>query len=456
MKHQVDMCVIGAGSAGVRFARTAAAMGARVAIVEKQFWGGTCVNMGCIPKKLYVYASEYSQHFSNSVNFGWDVQVQGFDAVAGWTKLRTNTFNEIARLNGIYKNLLDKTGVLRFEGEARVLDASQVSINNGEEIINTDKIIIATGATPIKPEFPGAEYVLVSDQIFHLEKLPRSIAILGGGYIAAEFAAILHGLGVETHLIYRGSCFLRGFEEELTAFLAQSYRNDGIHLHFETQVSSIEKLAAGLQINTTKGTLQVDAVLSAIGRRANIEALGLDELDIELSETGFIQVNDNFQTNVESIYALGDVAGSEQLTPVALAQAMALAKHLIHNSELQLPYSLIPSAVFTHPTFATVGLTEQQAMQAQHPVDIYTSEFKPLKHTVSGSTERAMLKLVVCTETQRVLGAHMVGEHADEIIQGLAVALTAGATKQHFDRTLGIHPSLAEEFVTMRELKRRV
>jgi len=456
MKHQVELCVIGAGSAGVRFARTAAAMGARVAIVEKGFWGGTCVNMGCIPKKLFVYAAEYAHHFSDSLNFGWDFSVKGFDPVAGWSTLRTNTFNEITRLNDIYKTLLDKSGVLRFEGSARLLDANRVSINEGEEIISADKIVIATGAIPVRPGFPGADLAWVSDEIFKLEKLPRSIAVLGGGYIATEFAAILRGLGVETHLVYRGDLFLRGFEEELATFLAHSYERSGIHLHFNSQVESIAQKENGLQLNTSTGSILVEGVLSALGREANLTSLGLDELGVRLTDKGFIQVDENFQTSLKTLYALGDVTGGVQLTPVALAQAMALARHLVHEEPLRLPYRVIPSAVFSYPPLATVGLSEQQAIQQNLKVDIYTSEFKPLRHTVSGAHQRALMKLVVCTETQAVLGAHMVGEHADEIIQSLAVALSAGATKQDFDHTLGIHPTLAEEFVTMREMKRQV
>lgn len=456
MKRQFDFCVIGAGSAGVRFARTAAAMGAQVAIVERKYWGGTCVNMGCIPKKLFVYSSEFLQHFSDSRNFGWDIKVDAFSATEGWSRLRNNVFNEISRLNGIYKNLLDKSNVTWFEGEATLLNVNQVSINNGEEEIIANKLIIATGAQPVRLEFPGAEHAIVSDDIFHLEKLPNSVAIIGGGYIAVEFAAILNGLGVETHLIYRGKCFLRGFEAELTAFLANSYRTEGIQLYFETDINSIQKEKDSLSVNTSNGNLVVEKVFAAVGRKANLKSLDAEALGLSLTSSGAIRVNDNFQTNIETIYAIGDVIGGSQLTPVALAQAMALAKHLVHNVKIKLPFSNIPSAIFTHPTFATVGMTEQEAIDAKRAVDIYSSEFKPLKHTVSGSAQRAFLKLVVCTESQKVLGAHMVGEHADEIIQGLAVALTAGATKQDFDNTLGIHPTAAEEFVTMRELKRRV
>lgn len=445
-EFEFDLFVIGAGSGGVRAARMAAATGMRVAVAEDRYMGGTCVNVGCVPKKLFVYASSFSESFEDSAAYGW----RGRDADFDWPTLRDNNAAEITRLNGIYRNLLVNTGVQVIDGRARVEGRHQVAV--GDRVYSTERILVATGSWPYVPEFPGREYAITSNEIFSLETFPRRILVVGGGYIAVEFAGIFAGLGAETHLSYRRDLFLRGFDRDIREFVRDEIGKKGVQLHFNHRIEAIEKQDDGslLVREDGGGALAVDTVLYATGRVANTGGLGLEALGVVLHRDGTISVDDNFRTSVPSIYALGDVTGEPQLTPVALAEAMALVKHLQTGQPAEIDYNHIPTAVFCQPNIGTVGLTEEEARDSGISVVIYKSDFKPMRHTVSGRDERTLMKLVVDADTDRVVGVHMVGPDAGEIIQGMAVALKAGATKTVFDQTIGIHPTAAEEFVTMR------
>lgn len=446
-----DLFVIGAGSGGVRAARTAAATGARVAVAEDRYLGGTCVNVGCVPKKLYSYAAHFHDAFEDSAGFGWTLgQAPTFD----WTTLRDNKIDEIKRLNGIYNRLLDNAGVTLINGRAKVVDANAVEVNG--ERITAEKILVAVGGWPWTPEFEGNEHTVNSNQVFDLENFPKRFLVLGGGYIAVEFASIFNGLGADTHLVYRGELFLRGFDNEVRAFTRDEMAKKGVNLHFEANIERIRKVDGGLEVTLTNGeTLEVDAVLSATGRRPHLAGLGLESLGVELNTDGTLKVNERYESSVPSILALGDVTGGPELTPVALAEAMHLVQH--HYGEKTpgpLDYDDIATAVFCHPNIGTVGLSEEEARERHASVRIYSADFRPMKHTLSGSDERCLMKLVVDDETDRVVGAHMVGEEAGEIIQGLAIAVRARLTKSDFDATVGIHPTAAEEFVTMRSVTR--
>jgi len=444
--YDYDLFVIGAGSGGVRAGRMAAGMGARVAIAEDRYMGGTCVNVGCVPKKLYVYASEYGRGFSDARGFGWRADNLRFD----WATLRDNKKTEIARLNKIYERLLDGAGATIIDGRARVVDAHTVAVNG--QTFTAERILVATGGWPYVPEFPGSELAVTSNEIFDLPSFPRRIVVVGGGYIAVEFAGIFNGLGAEVVQLYRGPLFLRGFDEDIRHHAAKEIDGSGIDLRFNSNVTDIERTAEGLAVTLTDGsTLDTDAVLYATGRKANIEGLGLEELGVALTPTGAIQVDDHFRSSVPSIFALGDVIGRMELTPVALAEGMAFVNREIGNSNRPVDYEFIPTAVFCQPPIGTVGFTEARAREEFGNVDVYRTAFKPMRHTISGREERTLMKLLVDKATDRVVGAHMVGPDAGEIIQGIAIAMKAGATKAHFDATIGIHPTAAEEFVTLRE-----
>ncbi|UHQ55961.1 MULTISPECIES: glutathione-disulfide reductase [Microbulbifer] len=445
-EYDFDLFVIGAGSGGVRASRMAATAGMRVAVAEDRYMGGTCVNVGCVPKKLFVYASAFSEDFEDSVGFGWQPGKPSFD----WATLRDNNAAEIGRLNGIYRNLLANSGVQTFDARARLTGPHTVAV--GDQEFSAERILVATGSWPFVPEIPGREYAITSNEIFSLQSFPQRILVVGGGYIAVEFAGIFAGLGAETHLSYRRELFLRGFDREIREFARGEIGKKGVRLHFNHQVTSIEKQDDGsLLVHSGDGApLNVDAVLFATGRRPNTAELGLGELGVVMHRDGTISVDDNFCTNVRSVYALGDVTGEPQLTPVALAEAMALVKHFQTGETAEIDYNNIPTAVFCQPNIGTVGLSEEEARDSGLQVTIFKSEFRPMRHTVSGRDERTLMKLVVDSSTDRVLGAHMVGPDAGEIIQGIAVALKAGATKATFDQTIGIHPTAAEEFVTMR------
>ncbi|MDX1397869.1 MAG: glutathione-disulfide reductase [Oceanospirillum sp.] len=446
-----DLFVIGAGSGGVRAARTAAGLGKKVAVAEGRFLGGTCVNIGCVPKKLFSYGSHFHEEFAQAAGFGWTVNGSSFD----WPTLRDNKTKEIERLNGIYHNLLVNSGVELVEGYARFENAHEVSVDG--KTYSAEKILVATGSEPFIPEFPGSEHAVSSDAVFYLDEFPKRTLVLGGGYIAVEFAGIFHGLGAESHLVYRGDQPLRGFDEEVRQFASEEIRKKGVQFHMNANIASIEKQSSGLQVSLTNGeVLEVDLVLCATGRVPKTEGLELDKAGVELGKGGEILVNDEFQTSAPSVFALGDVINRMQLTPVALAEAMVFVNNQF-QPELpakQMDYTNIPTAVFCHPNIATVGMTEEEAREVFDTVEIYSASFRPMKHTLSGSDERHLMKLVVDAGSRKVVGAHMVGTDAGEVLQGIAVAIKAGATKEVFDSTVGIHPTGAEEFVTMRTLTR--
>ena len=445
-----DLFVIGAGSGGVRAARMAASKGKKVAVAEERYLGGTCVNVGCVPKKLFVYASQFPELFHASAGFGWTVPQQ---PTLDWATLRDNKTAEIERLNGIYNNLIDNSGADLFDGRATVAGANLVSVNGKTYKART--ILVATGGWPYIPEFPGSEHALSSNEMFFLDKLPNKAVVVGGGYIAVEFAGILNGLGVETHLVYRGPKLLKSFDVEMGDKIMQGMVDKGVNIHLNTEVNQITKTDEQLSVILNNGSdLEAGLVLYATGRQANTAGLGLETTNVVMRDNGSIQVDKYFATAEPSIYALGDVIDRVQLTPVAIQEAMVLVDHLFGDSSVTIDYRDIPTAVFCQPEFGTVGLSEEQAREEYKDIAIYLSDFKPMLQTLGGGNERISMKLVVDEDTDIVLGCHMVGEHAAEIIQGMGIALKAGAKKAHFDATIGIHPSAAEEFVTMREKTR--
>jgi len=444
---EYDFFVIGAGSGGVRAARTAAAMGRKVGVAEERFLGGTCVNVGCVPKKLFVHASHFSKEVEHAAEFGWSTTTPTLD----WPTLRDNKTREIERLNGIYRNLIKNSGADLFEARAVVTGPNSVRV--GDREITAEHILVATGGWPFVPEFPGSEHVVTSNEMFFLEELPTDALIVGGGYIAVEFAGILNGLGVNTVLSYRGPLFLRSFDADIREVLHEEMLGQGVDLRFDTQVERIEKTADGrLDVYFKDGeVMQTGLVMYATGRRPNTHGLGLESAGVELTERGIVKVNEFYQTSVPSIHALGDIIGTPELTPLATAQAMALVSTLFKGEPRSVSVENIPTAVFSQPPIGTVGLTEEQARAQGHRLKIFQTRFRPLKNTLGSSPERVFMKMVVDAESDRVLGVHMVGDDAGEIIQGIAVAMIAGATKADFDATIGIHPTAAEEFVTMRE-----
>lgn len=442
-----DLFVIGAGSGGVRAARMAAGKGLRVAVAEDMFLGGTCVNVGCVPKKLFVYGAHYMDDFHEAAGFGWNLpSPPEFD----WITLRDNKSNEIKRLNGVYQSLLDNAGATLVQGRATVTDPQEVEVNG--QRYRAERILVATGGWPFIPEFPGSEHVISSNEVFELEAFPKDVIVVGGGYIAVEFAGIFNGLGAKTTQLYRGELFLRGFDQDVREFVAQELEKKGIALKFNTDIEVVEKLPNGrLKAVLNSGeTLEADQILYATGRKAKTDGLGLEEVGVELRKDGSIVVDDHYQTSVPSIFALGDVKGGIQLTPVALAEAMTFLAQQYEGSQQTLDYNLIATAVFCQPNIGTVGLTEQQALEQLGDIQVFRSSFRALKHTLSGSDEKVLMKMIVDAKTDRVVGIHMVGPEAGEIIQGMAIAMKAGATKAVFDQTIGIHPTSAEEFVTMR------
>ena len=447
---QCDLFVIGGGSGGVRAARMAAQRGAQVVLAEAAALGGTCVNVGCIPKKLYSYAAHFAQEFEDAAGYGWTVDEPRFD----WNQLKANRAREISRLNGVYEKLLSGAGVRLVRGWAEPVAANtvQVKTESGDKVFGARHILIATGGTPTVPFFPGSELVASSDSMFDLDPFPQRLLVVGGGYIACEFASIFNGLGSKVTQLYRGARVLRGFDDDIRAFIEHEMRKHGVDLHTSADVKSIEKTAQGLRAHLTDGrTVMADSVLYATGRVPNVNGLGLEAVGVRQREDGAIEVDERYRTSVPSIHAIGDVTSRVQLTPVALGEAMALVDHLFGEGGRKMGYDFIPTAVFTHPNIATVGLSEAQAREKFGDVTVFRSEFSPLKNTLSGSGERTLMKLVVDTVSDRVVGLHMVGPDAGEVVQGFAVALKAGATKAVFDSTIGIHPTAAEEFVTMRE-----
>ena len=442
-----DLFVIGAGSGGVRASRLAAAAGARVAVAEDRYPGGTCVNLGCIPKKLFVYGAQYAREFTEARGYGWQIDSPHFD----WTQLRDNKSQEISRLQGLYRQMLEKAGVQLITGRARLGGAGEVIV--GDSRYSARHILLAPGARPFVPQFPGCEHVDVSDQMFDMEHFPASVLVVGGGYIAVEFAGIFHELGAQTQLSFRRDLLLRGFDSDVRQHLQQAMDERGIQLRPGSNVARIEKQDDGLlQVHFDDGSsTRVARVLYATGRVPNTEGLGLEEAGVACNERGGIIVDNNFCTSTAGIYALGDVIDGIQLTPVALAEGTALVNHLYGDRQpIAMDYDNIASAVFSQPSIATVGLSEEQARQQYDQIQVFRSCFRSLKSRLSGCEEQTLMKLVVDAATDRVLGCHMVGPEAGEIIQGFAVAMKAGATKALFDSTVGIHPTAAEEFVTMR------
>jgi glutathione reductase (NADPH) len=445
-----DLFVIGAGSGGVRAARMAAALGKKVAVAEERYLGGTCVNVGCVPKKLFVYASQFPELFHASAGFGWTIPQS---PTLDWATLRDNKTAEIERLNSIYHDLIDNSGADLIDGRATIDGPHRVMVNNHTYTART--ILIATGGWPYIPEFPGSEHAISSNEMFYLDTLPKTAVVVGGGYIAVEFAGILNGLGVETHLVYRGPSLLKAFDREMSEKIQEGMAAKGVNMHLNSDIKAINETDAGLSVRFNDQTsLNADLVLYATGRKANTAGLGLETTKVRMHDNGAIQVDRNFATADDSIYALGDVIDRVQLTPVAIQEAMVLVDHLYGDGQVTIDYSNIPTAVFCQPEFATVGLTEEQARAEYSDIAVYLSDFKPMLQTLGGGADRITMKLVVDTESDRVLGCHMVGEHAAEIIQGMGIALKAEATKAHFDATVGIHPSAAEEFVTMRNKSR--
>ncbi|HVM94840.1 MAG TPA: glutathione-disulfide reductase [Candidatus Acidoferrales bacterium] len=444
--YDYDLFVIGAGSGGVRAARIAGGYGARVAIAEERYLGGTCVNVGCIPKKLLAYAAHFHDDFDDAAGFGWTVGARSFD----WGKLIANKDREIQRLNGVYDKLLEGTGAQRILARARLLDAHTVEAAGGT--YSTRYVLVATGGWPNLPPVPGAELGITSNEAFHLERLPERVVIVGGGYIAVEFAGIFAGLGSQVGLVHRGSALLRGFDDDLRHGLGTAVQARGVDLHLQRMVSRVDRSGSSLvRVTLSDGTqLEVDQLLWAIGRSPNVADIGLESAGVALTPQGAVAVDEFSRTNVPNIYAVGDVTDRLNLTPMALAEGHAVAETLFNDNPTKANHENVATAVFSQPPIATVGLTEAAARQRYAEIDIYRSTFRPLKDTLSGRNERTLMKLVVDRASDRVLGCHMLGPDAAEIIQGLAIALKCGATKKQFDATIGIHPTAAEEFVTMR------
>jgi len=444
-EFDLDLFVIGAGSGGVRASRVAAAHGARVAIAEDRDVGGTCVIRGCIPKKLFAYAAHFAEDFDDAAGYGWTVGRRRFD----WSALVAAKDREIARLNGIYKQLLAKAGVELVEARATVVDPHTVSA--GGRQMSARHILVATGGKPWRPPIRGAELGITSDEAFHLPRLPRRIVIEGGGYVAVEFAGIFHGLGAEVVVVYRGEPLLRGFDMDVRRHLTEELLKKGIDIRFKCEIASVERGArTPLVARCVSGdALDCDAVMFATGRKPGTAGLGLERLGVALDANGGVIVDEHSRTSVASIHAVGDVTGRPQLTPVAIKDGAKLAATLFGGKPSAVDHEAVPTAVFSQPPVATVGLTEEEARTRILDVQVHRSTFTPLKHTLTGRPERTLMKLVVDAASGRVVGAHMVGADAPEIMQGVAIAVKLGATKAQFDATVGIHPTAAEEFVTM-------
>jgi glutathione reductase (NADPH) len=447
MKFDYDLFTIGGGSGGVRASRVSAGYGAKVAIAESGRFGGTCVNVGCIPKKLFSYAAHWREDFETAASFGWTVGEPRFD----WATLLANKDREIARLNGVYERVLSLAGVEIMRGRASVVDAHTVEINGRR--VSAKHILVATGSWPTVPDIPGREHAITSNEAFHLERLPRRVVVVGGGYIAVEFASIFHGLGVETILAYRGKRLLRGFDEEIGQRLGEEMAAKGVRVRFGAEPRRISRRANGVfEVEYGDGSKDAaDLVMFATGRHPNSANLGLEAAGVELAADGTVVVDKYSNTSVDSIHAIGDLTNRVNLTPVATAEAMWLARTLFGGEPTAIDHENVPTAVFSNPNVATVGLSEEHAREKFGAVDVYKASFRALKLTLGEKKERAFMKLVVDRATQMVVGAHMIGADAGEVIQGVAIAVKLGATKAQFDATIGIHPTAAEEFVTLRE-----
>lgn len=447
-KYDYDLFVIGAGSGGVRAARIAANYGARVAVAEEYRVGGTCVIRGCVPKKLFVYASHFADEFEEAAGFGWTVGDARFD----WKRLIANKDKEIDRLNGIYIRNLQNAGVEIIESRATVIDAHKVRLEATGSEVTAERILIAVGATPFVPDLPGIEHAITSNEAFHLEELPKRVVVVGGGYIAVEFAGIFNGLGAETLQLYRGPLFMRGFDDDLRTLLAEEMVKKRVDLRMDADIRSIEKKGGELHLTLTNGDIvKTDAVMYATGRVPNTKGLGLEAAGVKLGKSGEVIVDEFSQTSVPGIYAVGDVTDRANLTPVAIREGHAFADTVYGGREVKVDHSIIPTAVFSQPELGTVGLTEALARARCPEVDIYKTTFRAMKNTLSGSQERTFMKLVVDAKTDKVLGVHLMGPGSGELIQAVGIAVTMGATKAQFDATIAVHPTAAEELVTLRE-----
>jgi glutathione reductase (NADPH) len=443
--YDFDYFVIGGGSAGLRSARVAAGHGARVGIAEQRHWGGTCVNVGCVPKKLMAIGAHFSADFADSSGFGWTAS----RALHDWKTLIARKDIEVGRLNSFSRSLVTNAGCTVFDSRASLIDPHTIEVTG--KLLTADRILIATGGRPVRPDRPGVqEHAFTSDEVFNLERMPKRILIGGGGYISMEFAGIFHGLGAEVTVVCRSNMVLNGFDDDVRTHLAKEMTGPDLTLHLKTDVDRIARVGEHFAVSLSDGrTIAADGVMYATGRKPNTTSVGADAAGIALDADGAIVVDRQYRTNVPNIYALGDVTDRINLTPVAIAEGRALADTLFGREGSSVSYENIPTAVFSNPPIGTVGLTEAEAKNRYGAVDVYRSNFRPLRHTLSGSSARTLVKLVVDSATDRVLGCHMVGMDAPEIIQGFAVALNCGATKKQFDATVGLHPTAAEEFVTM-------
>jgi glutathione reductase (NADPH) len=447
LSYDYDLFVIGGGSGGVRAARMSAGHGAKVALAEESRLGGTCVNVGCVPKKLLSYAAHYSEEIRDAASFGWTVAGRpSFD----WATLKQNKDEEIARLNEVYGGVLERAGVEVVGGRAHVTGPHEVRV--GDREITAAEILVATGGQPWAPPIPGAEHGVFSDAMFFLEELPKRVVVAGGGYVGVEFASILNGLGVEVWIVHKYEHLLTAFDDDVQTHLTEQIRLKGVHVHGSHTIEEIA-LEGGTRIATLDdgAKLEADLVLAAVGRRPRARGFGLEEVGVELGANGGIVVDDELRSTVPSISALGDVIDRVMLTPVALEEGMAFARHRFAGEPMRLDYDNIPTAVFSNPEVGSVGLSEQAAWRRGEVCEIYRSVFRPMKHTLTGHHDKMLMKLVVCAKTNRVLGLHVVGPDAGEIVQGFAVAMKCGVTKAQIDSTIGIHPTAAEELVTMRE-----
>jgi glutathione reductase (NADPH) len=440
-----DLFVIGGGSGGVRAARVAAQRGVKVALAEEDRYGGTCVIRGCVPKKLMVFASEYAGLAEEARAYGWDMQAGSFD----WTHFRTNLHTELDRLEGIYRNILTSNGVETFDTRATLVDPHTVELADGSRK-SAKHILLAMGGRPVKPDMPGAELAITSNDIFHLDQLPKSILIIGGGYIACEFACILNGLGVAVTQYYRGAQVLRGFDDEARGLVAEEMQQNGIKLHLGTNILSLERAGDLIRTKATNGDEGLfDQVMFATGRAPNTQGMGLEALGVELGRSGQVVVDRYSQTAVPSVYAVGDVTDRVNLTPVAIREGMAFVETVFGGNPTPVDHDLIPTAIFTQPEMGTVGLSEEAAREIE-PIEVYCTSFKPMQSAFAGNARRVLMKLVVSVATRKVLGCHIVAPQAGEMIQLAGIAIKMGATKEDFDRTVAVHPTMAEELVTMK------
>ncbi|MEP6357243.1 MAG: glutathione-disulfide reductase [Hyphomicrobiales bacterium] len=453
-QYDYDLFVIGAGSGGVRASRIAASYGANVAIAEEYRVGGTCVIRGCVPKKLLVYASHFPEYFEDAEGYGWSKPESTFE----WSKLIANKDAEIDRLNSIYIKNIKSSGVEIFQSRAELVDKHTIKLVGLDKTVTAERILIATGGTPhVDDEMPGVEHTITSNEAFHLEEFPKRVIVTGGGYIAVEFACIFNGLGAETHLMYRGDQILRGFDNEVRQFLFDEMTKKGIKIHLNDVFTKVDKAADGLHVHTKQGKeITVDEVMFAIGRKPAIQGLGLENAGVKLNKKGAIEVDELSQTNVENIYAVGDVTDRVNLTPVAIREGHAFADTVYGGKEVIVDHSCIATAVFSQPEIGTVGLGEEEAVELYGDIDVYRSSFRPMKNILPGRDEKMLLKILVDAKTDRVVGCHIIGPESGEMSQLVGVAMKMGATKADFDQTVAVHPTASEELVTMRTVSEKI